>query len=85
MDIRFNSPAFVAILNSPGVIAELNARAARIADAANATMAEGEGYMAMPAERGAKRARVAVITATAHAMNHEAMYHSLVSSIDAGR
>lgn len=66
------------IRKSPGVAADMAARADRIAAAA------GPG-MEASAQQGATRARASVITATHEARRAEATARTLTSSIDAGR
>jgi arginine/ornithine N-succinyltransferase beta subunit len=66
------------IRNSPEVIADLEARAGRIAAAA------GEGVEVLPAEKGRNRARVAVITATFPAILAEAKDRTLTRALSAG-
>lgn len=81
--LKLNYKGFVALRNSPGVIAELERRAKAIADAA------GDGFEARPADTDMRypkgRARVAVVATTAEAMLAEMNDHVLESAIDAGR
>jgi len=79
---------FVQIRNSPQVIAACQAKAEAIAAAANSEQSSGEGFMVMPPETNysrSGRARVAVITASAEAMNGEALDRRLTRALDAGR
>lgn len=75
--VKLNRRGVEALLKSPGVEADLLARARRIAAAA------GEG---MEAESmvGRTRARASVITATPEAMVAEARHRRLSSSVRAG-
>lgn len=79
---KLHNRGFVALRNSPEVIADLQSRAERIADSA------GEGFETRPAEtnRSVKgRARVAVVTASFKAMHAQATDSALTRAIDAGR
>lgn len=79
---KINNAAFVALRNSPGVIADLKRRAEAIADRA------GEGIETRPAEtRGGRtgRARVAVVTASYTGRRRQAEDSALTRAIDAGR
>lgn len=66
------------LLQSPGVLADLAARAGRVAAAA------GPG-MEVSTFIGRNRARVSVITATTEARLAEAHHRTLTSAIDAAR
>lgn len=79
MTIKLNAQALREIRNSPEVVAELEARAQRIAAAA------GDGMEVKPTETGKNRARVAVVTATPSAMYREAKDRALTRALDAGR
>lgn len=79
--VRLDLKGFVALRNSSGVIADLQARAARIADAA------GEGVEAQEPTTNRSitgRARVSVLTTTADAMIAEATDGALSRAIGAG-
>jgi hypothetical protein len=75
--IVLNRSGIKQILNSPGVKADLRARAQRIAAAA------GDGNEVT--EASTTRARYVVVTATAEAMADEAHNRSLTRAIDAAR
>jgi len=81
--LKLFNKGFVELRNSPGVVADIERRAAAIADAA------GEGFAVRPAETNLSfphgRARVAVVTETFDAMYAEATDRTLTRSIDAGR
>ncbi|QGZ16903.1 hypothetical protein SEA_LITTLETOKYO_11 [Arthrobacter phage LittleTokyo] len=74
----FRSAGFRAILRSPAVRADLEARGQRIAAAA------GEG-VGLESNVGANRARVTVATETREAAEREATDKSLTRAIGAGR
>ena len=76
--IVLNRKGIGALLKSPEVQADLNARADRIARAA------GEGHT-VESTVGPQRARAAVITTTFDAMRAEAENRNLTRAIDAGR
>lgn len=78
MKIEWNIDGFRELRHSPGVAADIDARAARIADAA------GPGYESSP-YRGATRHRASVITTSAKAAASERKHGKLLRSIDAGR
>jgi hypothetical protein len=80
--IKWHMRGFVQLRNAPGVVADLQARAQRIAEAA------GEGVATRPAEThyGRQgRARAAVVTETYDAMRSQAKDSTLSRAIDAGR
>ena len=83
MRVKLNIKGFVELRNSPAVVADLQARARRIAAAA------GDGMEVKPAETNHRfpkgRARVAVVTGTYDAMRREAKTRDLTRAIDAGR
>lgn len=76
--VVINKKAVGEILRSPAVLADLEARARRIAAAA------GPGHK-VDSEVGTKRARAAVITETTEARRAEAKARTLTRAIDAGR
>lgn len=78
MRIKYNLDAFEEIRRSPGVTADVNSRAARVAAAA------GEGYESSP-YHGRTRNRASVITATHKARLDNAKNNTLLRSLDAGR
>lgn len=78
MKIKWNIEGFRQLRHSPGVAADIDARAARIAAAA------GAGYESSP-YRGATRHRASVITTSAKAAASERKHGKLLRSIDAGR
>jgi nucleotide-binding universal stress UspA family protein len=69
---------------SPRMLAELTARANRIAQAAD-TAANDPGGHEVLTEIGPGRARAAVLTRTPKSMWKEATLHTLTSSLGAGR
>jgi len=76
--IDLNSAGIQELLKSSGVLADLRARAGRIAAAA------GPG-MEASARLGRSRARASVVTATRKAMKAEATNRALTKALDAGR
>lgn len=76
--IKVNRKGVRELLRSPEVLADLERRAHRIANAA------GPGHR-VESQVGANRARVAVITDTIEAMVAEATDRRLTQAIDAGR
>lgn len=76
--VKLNSSAVRALLRSPEVADDLRRRAERIADTA------GLGYET-DVTIGKNRARAAVFTDTFQAMHDEAVNHSLLRALDAGR
>jgi hypothetical protein len=76
--IELNPAGVRELLRSPEVLADLSARAHRIANAA------GDG-MEVDAELGRVRARATVFTATFEAMRAEATTRALTRAVDAGR
>jgi uncharacterized protein YqgV (UPF0045/DUF77 family) len=80
--LKLNYMGFVALRNSPGVIADITSRAQRIAEAA------GDGFKVTPVRTNFSitgRASVRVLTETAEAMVAEATDRTLTQAIDAGR
>lgn len=86
--VRMNSAGARAVLNSAGVLGDLESRAASIAAAANARTSTDEmrnpAYMS-EGESGGTRARARVWTATPHGIRNNNKYNTLLSSLDAGR
>lgn len=80
--IKFHPAAFRELLNSPGVVADIDRRAQAIATAANA---EGTHVVDSATTRSGQRHRAAVITADFEAMRAEAKTRNLTRAIDAGR
>lgn len=76
--IKWNIDGFRQLRYDPGVAADIDGRAARIAAAA------GPGYESSP-YRGATRHRASVITTSAKAAASERKHGKLLRSIDAGR
>lgn len=76
--IVLNSKGINELLHSPGVQADLKARAQRVADTA------GDG-MEVTEAGDRNRARYVVITTTPEAMTNEAIDRSLTRAIDAAR
>lgn len=82
--VVMNTAGVRALLRSPGIAADLKARADRIAAATGPTMEPGVDMIAS-VEVGPSRARASVVTATPHAMNGEAKDRRLTRAVDAGR
>lgn len=82
--IKLNTAGIREMLKSPGVQADLKARADRMAAAANATAGIENGFLS-EVTVGAVRARARVFTATADAMVAEAEDRVLTRAFDAGR
>lgn len=78
MRIKWNIKGFEELRRSPGVAADIDARAARVAAAA------GKGYVASPYE-GKSRHRASVFTQTPRAMVDSKRNNTLLRAIDAGR
>ncbi|MBT2566600.1 hypothetical protein J7I84_08850 [Arthrobacter sp. ISL-85] len=77
--IEINESAFVDLLKSPAVMAELMKRAGRIASAA------GPGKWDVTPSHTPTRARVSIGTGDHTARNAEATNRSLTKALDAGR
>lgn len=77
--LEFHNAGFVDLLNAPGVIAELDKIAGRIAAAA------GDGMTIDAAVAGRHRARAQVFTETPEAKIAEATDRALTRAIEAGR
>ncbi len=82
--IRYKSEAFRQILTSQRVLAELVARAERIATAADRAANDPGGHDVLT-DIGRRRARAAVLTRTPKSMWKQATQQTLVSSFGAGR
>lgn len=76
--IKWNMRGFEQLRRDPGVAADIDRRARRIAAAA------GDGYEASPYE-GKSRHRASVITATHKARLDNARHNTLLGAMDAGR
>lgn len=76
--LRWNMGGFTDIRRDPGVIADIDGRAADVAAAA------GDGYET-GSWQGKTRYRGSVITATARAQKDQAKNNTLQRSLDAGR
>lgn len=76
--VTHNRKAYAALLKEAGVLADVRARAQRVADAA------GEGYE-MNSSAPRKRARASVVTATGEAIRDNAENQTLIRSLEAGR
>lgn len=77
-DIKLTRNGPRELRKSPEVLADMRARASRIA-------AQAGSGMEVDARQGKNRARASVITATFEARRREASSRALTSSIDAGR
>lgn len=83
--VKLNKAGFAALRNSPEVMADLNRRATRIANAA------GEGFAARLDQRGSSsmssrpRARASVGTTDAKSIRKNAKENTLMRALDAGR
>ena len=86
--VRINSAGARSVLQSARVLADLEARAASIARAAN-SMCSADNMRERPFEYDAKigmnRARATVYTATPHGARANNRRNVLIKSIDAGR
>lgn len=85
MDLKFNVKrvkldisGFDELRKDPNLVADINARAQRIANAA------GAGYEVSP-RTGKKRHRASVITESYEAANDNAENNTLLKAMDAGR
>jgi hypothetical protein len=81
LEFKANAAGIRELLREGALLADLEARAARVAAAASDSEAE-YGY---EAEMGRTRARAAVFTANFAAMHAEAKEHRLARAIDAAR
>ena len=83
--IKVRNKALVDIMRSDEVLAEVTARAEKIAAAANADyLGDSEGFV-VQSNVHSTRARAAVIAATNQAIYAEAKYGLLTRSMDAGK
>lgn len=86
--VRLNLQGFYDLRRAPGVRRDLDARARRIAEAAQA-VGSPEAEYGVGSEQGAKRPqgrwRSTVFTKNAVAMRSNAKNNSLIKSLDAGR
>lgn len=78
MRIKWSIPDFIALRHEPGVVADIDSRASRVAAAA------GDGYEAS-SYGGAQRHRGSVMTKTPRAMVSNAKHNTLLKALDAGR
>lgn len=78
MKIKWDLDGFEALRRAPGVAADVDARAYRVAQAA------GPGHVPSPYE-GLRRHRASVITTTYEARRKSARENHLLRSLDAGR
>lgn len=86
--VKINSAGAKAVLNSAGVLGDLDARAAAIAAAACSRASDDP--MANPpyiaaSESGGGRARARVFTGSPHGIRNNNKYNTLLTSLDAGR
>ena len=79
MKIEWRLAGFRELRQHPGVEADLDRRAHRIAEAA------GAGFDVLPAQMGRTRARRLVAPRTAKAVSDNARHNTLIRSLDAGR
>ena len=79
MRIKWRLKGFRELRQQPGVEADLDQRARRIAEAA------GAGFDVLPAQMGRTRARRLVAPRTAKAISDNARHNTLIRSLDAGR
>lgn len=77
--VELNLAGFRALRTSPEVLADLEARGRKIAEAA------GEGYEMVNDIPGKNRGRVTVMPVTLEAVRAEATDHNLLGAVDAGR
>lgn len=79
MKIRFRNAAFRELRTAPGVRADLEQRAERVAAAA------GDGVEVLPVQEPRNRAHVVVATVTPDAARQNAEQNTLLRALDAGR
>jgi hypothetical protein len=77
--LELNHAGIREVMFAPAIIQTISGIASRIASAA------GDGMEVLPLERGGRRPRVAVVTATFEAMHAEATSRALTRAIDSGR
>ncbi|WP_019148783.1 hypothetical protein [Timonella senegalensis] len=82
--VKMNSAGAQAILNSPGVQADLLARAQAVQAVANSFIGDGEGFVA-DVQSGKNRAHAMVRTSDVVSRRANAKQNVLLSSLDAGR
>lgn len=86
--VRLNKQGFYNMRRDPAVVADLEARGRRIAEACNSGATNGARYE-VGSRQGARnpqgRWRVTVITANAEAMADNARHHRLLRNADHGR
>lgn len=86
--VKWRGRALYELRKAPGVKADLEERAAAIADAAN-NAAGGDARYETSSVQGKRkpqgRWRTTVITANAEAMSDNAKYDTLLSNLDAGK
>lgn len=84
--VKMNSRGARAILNSPGVVNDLQARGQHVESAANAMMgpkpaADEHGYRLLPAKTGKNRARVSVWTGGYTSRRDNAKNNTLIKAL----
>lgn len=79
--LKYNQKAFEELRKSPGVVADLERRAERIAAAAGG---EAMGYKVTELVLEGPRGAVSVMAA-GHAHFHNRKHHALLRALDAGR
>ena len=86
--VRISPAGARAVLTSPGVAADLSARAEAIAARACASCSQdkmrNDPYTAH-ASKGRGRARASVVASSSHGANDNAKNNTLLKSLDAGR
>lgn len=84
--VKLNQSGFHQLRSAPGVKANLEKRAERVASAANATNEEAlyESGSQQGAKRPQGRWRATVVTANAAAMASNAKHNTLIKSLEAG-
>lgn len=85
-EFKANPKGIAECLRLPGVLSDLERRAARIRAAAPTANAEGEALTyETRSEMGRRRARAAVIAAGGRTNAHELAHHELIRLIDHAR
>lgn len=89
MKFKMNRQGFRELRNSPGVVADLEDRAERVANSAEmeytpSSWETNEGFIPNVSE-GRNRARGSVVTGNPHAARHAAAHNTLVRALEAGR